>query len=135
MIELMIVVAIMAILGAIAVPAFEYYRGRALLTAMLAEVSRGKVGVELLTLTGVYTRDPGAIGLSGPTRVCPLFYFSYGGAGANVRDAATIACQNGQYFVTIQRLSDSEWTCVAHNGSGAIAGINWLPKGCREMFP
>ena len=68
LIELMIVVAIIGILAAIAIPAYQDYTIRAQVTEGLSLVSQVKVSVaEAYTTNGAYPADGGAIGLD-PTK-------------------------------------------------------------------
>ena len=52
LVELMVVVAILSILAAIAIPSYRNYTERARVTAMVAELSGGKAGVESLLMEG-----------------------------------------------------------------------------------
>ncbi|WP_069107169.1 pilin [Xylella fastidiosa] len=52
LIELMIVIAIIAILAAIALPMYQNYVARSQVTAGLAEITPGKVQAEICTITG-----------------------------------------------------------------------------------
>ncbi len=72
LIELMVTVAIIAILAAVAIPSYRDYVLRTRLTAMLAELSGGKAGVESLVMEGPLsaTLIPADIGLHSPTELC-----------------------------------------------------------------
>ncbi len=52
LIELMIVVAIIGILAAVALPAYSDYQASSKLTAGLAEISAGKTGFEIAVNNG-----------------------------------------------------------------------------------
>ncbi len=65
LIELMIVVAIIGILAAIAIPAYQDYTARAQVTGALAEVSPIKVNIEEKLAQGLTTTE--ATALSGTT--------------------------------------------------------------------
>ncbi len=68
LIELMIVVAIIGILAAIALPAYQDYTIKAQTTGALAEITPGKIGFELAVNEGntpnTNTADAGFIGIT-----------------------------------------------------------------------
>lgn len=64
LIELMIVVAIIGILAAIALPAYSDYQSRTKVTASFAEISGGKTAFELKRNDGMSLSMPSDIGLS-----------------------------------------------------------------------
>ena len=74
LIELMIVVAIIGILAAIAIPAYQNYTAKATATSALADITAGKVNVEAKLaegpLTFVATNDVAGIGLKKKTNNC-----------------------------------------------------------------
>lgn len=74
LIELMIVVAIIGILAAVAIPAYQDYTIKSNATAALAEITPGKVGVEQAVAEGkepsVSPTAAGYIGVSSPTTYC-----------------------------------------------------------------
>jgi len=74
LIELMIVVAIIGILAAIAIPAYQDYTIRGQAAAALAEVTPGKIGFELAVNNGdapsVTPTVAGYIGIPGTTTYC-----------------------------------------------------------------
>lgn len=71
LIELMIVVAIIAILAAVALPAYLIYVARSQVAAGVAEISPGKTLFESkLIAEGFVTFDPGELGLASSTPRC-----------------------------------------------------------------
>ena len=72
LIELMIVVAIIGILAAVALPAYSSYQATSKLTAGLAEISAGRTGFEIEKNNGTETPSVAAIGLSASTENCEI---------------------------------------------------------------
>ncbi|KFN51257.1 pilin [Arenimonas composti] len=126
LIELMIVVAIIAILAAIALPAYQDYNIRAQAAAGLAEISSGRSAFESkMVAEGVSTFDATDIGLSASTARCSVTVT--GG------EEGTISCQlngnpaiNGKH-ITLQRTSAGTWSCVTD-----IALPKHWPEGCSS---
>ena len=113
LIELMIVVAIIGILAAVAIPAYQDYVAKSKFAAALGEVSSGKTAFDVALNDG-YT--PGAtsatladMGLAtAPTANCQL-----------ALTASTLACtiQGGPASVkggviTLTRASTGQWSCA-----------------------
>lgn len=88
LIELMIVVAIIGILAAIAIPAYQDYAAKSQVAAGLAEISAGKTAMELAMSEGTVITTPSQIGLQENTANCKPIT----AASAN-STAATITCK------------------------------------------
>ncbi|MGY1425674.1 pilin [Lysobacter sp. A289] len=90
LIELMIVVAIIAILAAIALPAYQDYVAKSQVTAGLAEITPGKVQAETLLAedaAAAVTTDPLDLGLVAATDRCSTIAVDVAATGA-----ATLTC-------------------------------------------
>jgi len=72
LIELMIVVAIIGILAAVALPAYSDYQAKSKMTAGFAEISAGKTGFEVLVNDGGTVAAVADIGLASPTGNCTI---------------------------------------------------------------
>lgn len=126
LIELMIVVAIIAILAAIALPAYQDYVAKSQVTAGLAEVSGGRTMFEAQVLTNsINTFDLADIGLPASTARCVL--------SMDPTDTGFIRCKlKGNPVVTgktveIARSRSGIWQCKVDAG---VPARLW-PAGCQ----
>lgn len=129
LIELMIVVAIIGILAAIAIPAYSSYQAKSKLTAGLAEVSAGKTAMEERLNNGEAVADANAIGLQAQTQNCAIT------ASATAGGVGTIACamrqaptQVANATITWTRSADGEWTCATAGSTDP----DLAPKSCPQ---
>jgi type IV pilus assembly protein PilA len=116
LIELMIVVAIIGILAAVAIPAYQDYVAKSKFAAALGEVSAGKTPFDVLMNDGI---TPSAViqdlkFASATTANCALAV-----------TATTLACtiQGGPSVVqgkiiTLTRTAEGGWSCGANIGTG-----------------
>lgn len=126
LIELMIVVAIIGILAAVALPAYSNYQARSKMTAGLQEISAGKTLFEELVNRGGTPAAPGDIGLAaGPTQNC-----------AYTVTGTTIVCamQNAPTQVASATLT---WTRDANTGvwtcaSAGATDSELAPASCPQ---
>ncbi|KZX78995.1 prepilin-type N-terminal cleavage/methylation domain-containing protein [Oleiphilus sp. HI0009] len=116
LIELMIVVAIIGILAAVAIPAYSNYQASSKLTAGLAEISGGKVEFELLSNQGTPIASVNDLpSLQPTTNNCTI-----------TATATTIACairqaptQIANAVLTWTRDANGAWTCQTTGIVGA----------------
>ena len=126
LIELMIVVAIIAILAAIALPAYQNYVAKSQVTAGLADIRGGQTGFESHVLVeSVATFDLADIGLPDSTPRCDLSMDS--------SDTGFIRCQlKGSPLIAgktieIARSVSGAWQCKVDAGIDA----KLYPAGCN----
>ena len=125
LIELMIVVAIIGILAAIAIPAYQDYVVRSQVATGLADISAGRSGYESLIITESITSfSVTDIGLQSSTQNCSSITAAtdYSGLTCTLRGNPLI---NGR-ILYLRRDSEGVWTCDA----SAIADPNHRPVGC-----
>ena len=126
LIELMIVVAIIAILAAIAIPAYQNYVARAQLTAALADISGGKSPFESELLSeSVATADPTRIGLRASTTRCSLIEINSSAAGfirCTVRGNPSV---QGTTLTLTRGSTTGAWTCTS-----TALNPDHKPAGC-----
>lgn len=126
LIELMIVVAIIAILAAIALPAYQNYVAKSQLTAGLADIRGGLAGFESYVLVeNVDTFDLADIGLAESTSRCDLDMES--GDEGFIRCTLKGNPQVAGKTIELARSASGEWRCVVDAG---IDSKLW-PAGCR----
>lgn len=120
LIELMIVVAIIGILAAVAIPAYQDYVAKAKVGAAIAEISAGKTGVDAdLVLTPGLDAAAVLASTKLPTTTTQNCAFtSSGAAGADALIVCTI--QGGPTGVatktiTLTRIATTgQWTCATN---------------------
>lgn len=131
LIELMIVVAIIGILAAVALPAYRDYIAKSQITAALAEVTPGKTQAEVKINEGLANPLSAAsdIGLNTSSR-CPTLTVSVGTDGA-ASIACTVAGNPEVNNATIKWVRASgAWACYYSNS--ADTNHKYLPKGCTN---
>jgi type IV pilus assembly protein PilA len=132
LIELMIVVAIIAILAAIAIPEYQIYVARSQLTAALADINPGRTAYELLIDNGVETNnsyeDVDNLSLPSSTPRCAI------SAAAPTSGQGLITCQlvNSSPLINTkhiswQRTSSGSWLCTTSD-----LPSNVLPAVCNS---
>ncbi len=127
LIELMIVVAIIAILAAIAIPAYQNYVARSQLTAALADITGGKSSFESELLSeSVVTADPTRIGLRASTTRCLSIVIDSSAAGfirCRVRGNPSVA---GTDLTLTRSSTTGTWTCTSN-----VLNPDLKPAGCN----
>jgi len=129
LIELMIVVAIIAILAAIALPAYQNYVAKSQVTAGLADIRGGVTAYEEGIQSGTRTGSPAAtdLGLNASTPRCAI---SATGAWGDDAGQSIVCSLKGNpkvagETVTLTRNASGAWNCTA---SAPLA--DYKPAGC-----
>ncbi len=143
LIELMIVIAIIGILAAIAIPQYNDYVTRSQMTGSLSEISGGRTAYEEILqrdMSILDTADHETVGLQEETSRCTISVNDYNstapGAGS-LETEAEIACEmngnadvNGN-FIALDRDSAANWNCVVGSGASNIES-DLYPDGCSD---
>lgn len=127
LIELMIVVAIIGILAAIAIPAYSNYQAKSKLTAGLAEISAGKTAAEERLNNGGSITAQTDIGLQTSTSNCVLTAsIPTAGNGTIVCTIKNAPTQARGATLTWTRNTSGAWSCATAN----LTNKELAPKSC-----
>ena len=132
LIELMIVIAIIGILAAIAIPAYQDYVAKSQVTSALAEITPAKTQIEVLINEGKVASlsttptDGGYIGISASTTYCNPVTPTFAADGTG-----TLSCKIGNASpavatntITLTRDVNGKWTCAT------TAKSKYAPTNC-----
>ncbi|MEW6370920.1 MAG: pilin [Pseudomonadota bacterium] len=139
LIELMIVVAIIGILAAVAIPAYQDYIAKSKAAAAYADISGGKTGYEMAVVEGKVSTDAEymtASGLAGETGNCSEIAVNAPVDGGGAVMTCTIA-NPGRLAadadtaptIALSRSAAGAYTCVT-TGFGDTE--KFLPTGCSQ---
>ena len=132
LIELMIVVAIIAILAAIALPAYQNYVAKSQVTAGLADIRGGITAFEEGIQSGTQSGTPSAadLGLASSTSRCAITATGTWTAASG----QSIACalkgnpKVNTSSIALTRDASGAWNCKA---TGSV-DAKFLPAGCTK---
>ena len=131
LIELLIVIAIIGILAAVALPAYQDYVAKSEITAGLSEISAGKAGytIERSEGTAVASVAANTIGLQGQTQICGTIIAGTIGANEGIRCTFTNQSIGANSYIELQyTLGTGQFECV----SNGVTDDSLLPKGCSQ---
>jgi type IV pilus assembly protein PilA len=127
LIELMIVVAIIGILAAIALPAYQDYVAKSQVTAGLADIRGGVTAFEEIIQSGASRpTDAEDIGLQASTARCDITLTGTDGSEAiscELKGNPKVAGKT----VDLERNSSGAWNCVVDSGIDS----KYRPVGCN----
>jgi type IV pilus assembly protein PilA len=133
LIELMIVVAIIGILAAIAIPAYSDYTKRAKVTELVTAASACKASVsEFFQAQGAFPADIDEAGCSS-TATDKIASITLGANDGVITVASAITGVSGNYVLepteTVASSGVLEWTC--NTAAGTTIDDKYRPANCR----
>jgi len=133
LIELMIVVAIIGILAAVAIPAYQDYVAKSKAAAALADISGGKTGYETTYLDqGASAVTLANVGLQATTGNCSTIAITApdattGAATDAIKCTINAPGKLGQgATIAFDRSADGAYTCNA-----TVMATKYMPVGCQ----
>jgi type IV pilus assembly protein PilA len=130
LIELMIVVAIIGILAAVAIPAYQDYVAKSKIAAALAEVSAGKTGYEVSLNEGVAVTAATQAGLASTATANCTFGVPTGLTALTCEIVGGPSAVSGKLITLTRDAATGIWTCKAAIGVDKQALIG--PTGVCE---
>ena len=139
LIELMIVVAIIGILAAIAIPQYQDYIARSQMSRAYGEVSALKTAVEEVLARGdsallVAGSEKTVLGatdstlLNGVPKIGGTFGTGIGTLTSTLSGSVSTAVSGA--LIVLSRAADGTWTCAVTKSSNAGWKPSFTPKGC-----
>lgn len=120
LIELMIVVAIIGILAAVALPAYSSYQAKSKVSAALAEITAGKTPFEVKVNEAGTIANATDIGLLATSNNCTIAVTSESIECTILKAPSQV---NGKK-IKLTRASSGQWTCTSD------LGTDFLPGSC-----
>ncbi|QSP96588.1 pilin [Marinobacter salinisoli] len=134
LIELMIVVAIIGILAAIAIPAYQDYISKSKATAALADIAAGKTSYELtFTSEGADAiSSPAAIGLASGSGNCTTISVTKPGTNGSATGAIKCDIKNPGRLGTSASIQLNRTAAGLYECSASVSDAKYLPSGCSK---
>lgn len=135
LIELMIVIAIIGILAAVALPQYQDFIARSQVTRVVGEVSSLKSATEAELIRGVYPATAAELGYTASNlqNAAPTVNFAAGDNGVGTIVATlggSVSTAVNGATATLSRAIDGTWTCAVAAGAAPAWKAKYIPAGC-----
>ena len=135
LIELMIVVAIIGILAAIAIPAYQNYIAKSQVSGALAEIAGAKTAYELKVNDGVQITKLADIGFNATssercTYTADTFVGTTGASAVGISCKLKGSPRIANKFINLQRTTDGQWKCITSLDSENAQEKQFIPVSC-----
>ena len=135
LIELTIVVAIIGILAAIAIPAYQNYIAKSQVSAALAEIAGAKTAYELKVNDGVQITKLADIGFNATssercTYTVDTFVAATGASVVGISCTLKGSPRIAGKFINLQRTTDGQWKCITSLDSANAQEKQFIPVSC-----
>ena len=135
LIELMIVIAIIGILAAVAIPAYQNYIAKSQVSAALAEIAGAKTAYELKVNDGVQITKLADIGFNATssercTYTVDTFVAATGASVVGISCTLKGSPRIAGKFINLQRTTDGQWKCITSLDSANAQEKQFIPVSC-----
>ena len=135
LIELMIVIAIIGILAAVAIPAYQDYIAKSQVSAALAEIAGAKTAYELKVNDGVQITKLADIGFNATssercTYTVDTFVAATGASVVGISCTLKGSPRIAGKFINLQRTTDGQWKCITSLDSANAQEKQFIPVSC-----
>lgn len=135
LIELMIVVAIIGILAAIAIPQYQDYIARSQMNRVYGEISALKTAAEDDLMRGnPLSGDLTTLGFSGSSLLASNSITDDGSGAYTLKGTlggdASVAIENAAFEIT--RSAEGQWSCNVTDSSNGGWDDSFIPTGCTN---
>ncbi|MDN3650510.1 pilin [Reinekea marina] len=133
LIELMIVVAIIGILAAIAIPQYQNYIARTQVNRVLGEISSLKTSAEETFMRGGTPSGAASLGFTSSDLMdggVPVVNFTNGVGSITATLGGNASTAIRTATIAVSRDADGIWTCGVSQGSATGWDASFVPPGC-----
>lgn len=125
LIELLMVLAIIGILSAIAIPAYEEYRNKTKVVSSITEISAGKINFETNLSNGDSITNLAELNLLSATNNCEITFTATSTNNEIICKIKNAPPGTANKTVTLKRVGEGVWNCLA-----PAIDARYKPKYC-----